>query len=145
MTEEGDRVEHVGSILMPVDEVVFSLFAAGDERLVRELNDARGSPRRPDRRGRRAPLERGRRHPWRHQAMTQVRTVRGRQAGAIALIAALAVAGCSSTGTTRRRRSPRPSRPPAAHQAPAAERVSRAVVGAPHPRSRAGPPNPRPS
>jgi hypothetical protein len=38
MTEEGARVEHVGSILMPVDEVVFSLFAAGDEGLVRELN-----------------------------------------------------------------------------------------------------------
>ena len=38
MTDEGDPVEHVGSILMPVDEVVFSLFAAGDERLVRELN-----------------------------------------------------------------------------------------------------------
>jgi hypothetical protein len=38
MTEEGTRVEHVGSILMPVDEVVFSLIAAGDEALVRELN-----------------------------------------------------------------------------------------------------------
>ena len=38
MTDEGDPVEHVGSILMPVDEVVFSLFAAGNERLVRELN-----------------------------------------------------------------------------------------------------------
>ena len=38
MAKEGARVKHVGSILMPVDEVVFSLFAAGDERLVRELN-----------------------------------------------------------------------------------------------------------
>ena len=38
MTGQGDPVEHVGSILMPVDEVVFSLFAAGDEQLVRELN-----------------------------------------------------------------------------------------------------------
>jgi hypothetical protein len=38
MTEEGARVEHVGSILMPVDEVVFSLFAAGDEQVVREVN-----------------------------------------------------------------------------------------------------------
>lgn len=38
MTEAGARVEHVGSILMPVDEVVFSLFAAGDEQVVREVN-----------------------------------------------------------------------------------------------------------
>ncbi len=38
MTAEGTPVEHVGSILMPVDEVVFSLFAASDEALVRELN-----------------------------------------------------------------------------------------------------------
>jgi hypothetical protein len=38
MTAEGTRVEHVGSILMPVDEVVFSLIAASDEALVRELN-----------------------------------------------------------------------------------------------------------
>jgi len=44
MTEAGDRVEHVGSILMPVDEVVFSLFAAGDERLVRELNERADLP-----------------------------------------------------------------------------------------------------
>jgi hypothetical protein len=39
MTAEGTPVEHVGSILMPVDGVVFSLFAAGDEALVRELNE----------------------------------------------------------------------------------------------------------
>ena len=38
MTAEGTRVEHVGSILMPVDEVVFSLIAADDEAAVRELN-----------------------------------------------------------------------------------------------------------
>jgi hypothetical protein len=39
MTAAGDRVEHVGSILMPADEVVFSLIAAGDEALVRQLNE----------------------------------------------------------------------------------------------------------
>ena len=38
MTAEGTPVEHLGSILMPVDEVVFSLIAAGDESLVREVN-----------------------------------------------------------------------------------------------------------
>lgn len=38
MTAEGTRVEHLVSILMPVDRVVFSLIAAGDEGLVRELN-----------------------------------------------------------------------------------------------------------
>lgn len=38
MSAEGAVVEHVGSILMPVDQVVFSLFAAEDEALVRELN-----------------------------------------------------------------------------------------------------------
>ena len=39
MTAEGARVEHVGSILMPVDEVVFSLIAAGDEGVVRRVNE----------------------------------------------------------------------------------------------------------
>ena len=39
MTAEGRRVEHVGSILMPVDEVVFSIIAAGDESAVRQLNE----------------------------------------------------------------------------------------------------------
>lgn len=39
MTAEGRRVEHVGSILMPVDQVVFSLIAAGDEAAVRQLNE----------------------------------------------------------------------------------------------------------
>jgi hypothetical protein len=38
MTAEGSPVEHVGSILMPLDQVVFSLIAAHDEALVRELN-----------------------------------------------------------------------------------------------------------
>jgi hypothetical protein len=44
MTAEGRRVEHVGSILMPVDQVVFSLIAAGDESLVRQLNDRADLP-----------------------------------------------------------------------------------------------------
>jgi len=38
MTVEGTRVEHLGSILMPIDEVVFSLIAAPDESVVREVN-----------------------------------------------------------------------------------------------------------
>jgi len=38
MTAEGTPVEHLGSILMPIDEVVFSLIAAGGESLVREVN-----------------------------------------------------------------------------------------------------------
>ncbi len=44
MTAEGTPVEHVGSILMPVDGVVFSLIAAGDEALVRELNERAALP-----------------------------------------------------------------------------------------------------
>jgi hypothetical protein len=44
MTAEGRRIEHVGSILMPVDEVVFSLIAAGDESLVRQLNERADLP-----------------------------------------------------------------------------------------------------
>ena len=44
MTAEGRRVEHVGSILMPVDQVVFSLIAAGDESLVRQLNERADLP-----------------------------------------------------------------------------------------------------
>ena len=39
MTAEGIRVEHVGSILMPVDQVVFSLIAASTEADVRQLNE----------------------------------------------------------------------------------------------------------
>jgi hypothetical protein len=44
MAAEGHLVEHVGSILMPVDHVVFSLVAAGDESLVRQLNERAGLP-----------------------------------------------------------------------------------------------------
>lgn len=44
LTSQGRRVEHVGSILMPVDEVVFTLIAAGSESLVREVNDRAGLP-----------------------------------------------------------------------------------------------------
>lgn len=39
MTADGTRIEHVASILMPVDQVVFSLIEAADESLVRQLND----------------------------------------------------------------------------------------------------------
>ncbi len=44
MTAEGSLVEHVGSILMPVDQVVFSLIAAQDESLVRQLNERADLP-----------------------------------------------------------------------------------------------------
>jgi hypothetical protein len=44
MRAEGTRVEHVGSILMPADQVVFSLIAADDESLVRELNTRAALP-----------------------------------------------------------------------------------------------------
>ncbi len=44
MTAEGSRVEHVGSILMPVDQVVFSLIVAADESLVRQLNERAALP-----------------------------------------------------------------------------------------------------
>jgi len=44
MTAEGSPVEHLGSILMPVDQVVFSLFAAADELLVRRLNERADLP-----------------------------------------------------------------------------------------------------
>ena len=39
MAAGGRRVAHLGSILMPADQVVFSLFAADDESAVRELNE----------------------------------------------------------------------------------------------------------
>lgn len=39
MTAEGIPVEHVGSILMPADQVVFSLIAATDEAAVRQVNE----------------------------------------------------------------------------------------------------------
>ena len=44
LTAQGTRVKHVGSILMPVDEVVFTLIAAGSESLVREVNALAGLP-----------------------------------------------------------------------------------------------------
>ena len=44
MTAEGTPVEHIGSILMPVDEVVFSLIAADDEGVVRRVNERAGLP-----------------------------------------------------------------------------------------------------
>jgi hypothetical protein len=39
MTAEGIPVEHIGSILMPADEVVFTLIAADDETVVREVTE----------------------------------------------------------------------------------------------------------
>jgi hypothetical protein len=39
MREEGKAVAHVGSILMPADQVVFTLIAAVSEAAVRELNE----------------------------------------------------------------------------------------------------------
>jgi hypothetical protein len=39
MTVEGTPAAHVGSILMPVDQVVFSLIEAADEAAVRTMND----------------------------------------------------------------------------------------------------------
>jgi hypothetical protein len=44
MTAAGQRVAHLGSILMPADQVVFSLFAAEDESAVRELNERAALP-----------------------------------------------------------------------------------------------------
>jgi hypothetical protein len=38
MAGDGIAVGHLGSILMPADEVVFTLIAAGSEADVRELN-----------------------------------------------------------------------------------------------------------
>jgi hypothetical protein len=39
MTAEGTPVVHVGSILMPADEVVFSLIEAADEGAARQVNE----------------------------------------------------------------------------------------------------------
>lgn len=39
MTAEGMTVRHVVSILMPGDQVVFSLIQAADETVARQLND----------------------------------------------------------------------------------------------------------
>ena len=44
MTDEGSRIEYVGSILMPVDHVVFSLFTASDAAAVRRLNEVADVP-----------------------------------------------------------------------------------------------------
>ena len=44
MRSEGREVEYIGSILMPVDQVVFTLVAAGDEREIRQLNERAGLP-----------------------------------------------------------------------------------------------------
>lgn len=44
MTSEGTPVEHVGSILMPADEVVFSLIEAVDERAARLVNERADVP-----------------------------------------------------------------------------------------------------
>jgi hypothetical protein len=44
MAAEGHPVVHIGSILMPADHVVFSLFAAADETLVRQLNERADLP-----------------------------------------------------------------------------------------------------
>jgi hypothetical protein len=44
MSAAGSPVEHLGSILMPDDQVVFSLIAATDLSLVRELNERAGLP-----------------------------------------------------------------------------------------------------
>ena len=37
-------MEHLGSILMPADQVVFSLIAARDESVVRRVNERAGLP-----------------------------------------------------------------------------------------------------
>ena len=44
MTAEGTPVEHVVSILMPGDQVVFSLIRAADETVARRANERAGIP-----------------------------------------------------------------------------------------------------
>jgi len=44
MTAEGIPVEHIGSILMPADQVVFSLIAAATESVVRHVNERARMP-----------------------------------------------------------------------------------------------------
>ena len=44
MRSEGREVEYLGSILMPIDQVVFTLVAAADEREIRQLNERAGLP-----------------------------------------------------------------------------------------------------
>jgi hypothetical protein len=44
MSANGSAVRHVGSILMPADEVVFSLISAPDEAAIRALNEGANAP-----------------------------------------------------------------------------------------------------
>ncbi len=44
MTAEGTPVDHLGSILMPLDQVVFSLISAETEAVVRRLNERADMP-----------------------------------------------------------------------------------------------------
>ena len=44
MTAEGTPVEHVGSILMPGDQVVFSIIEAADEGAARRVNERANVP-----------------------------------------------------------------------------------------------------
>ena len=44
MTAEGTPVEHVGSILMPSDQVVFSIIEAADEGVARRVNERANVP-----------------------------------------------------------------------------------------------------
>jgi hypothetical protein len=39
MTSEGRHVDHLGSLLVPADQVVFSIIRASSEAIARELND----------------------------------------------------------------------------------------------------------
>jgi len=42
MTEQGDPVVHVGSVLMPVDQVVFTVIEAIDEAAARRVHERAG-------------------------------------------------------------------------------------------------------
>ncbi len=44
MTAEGHEVHHVGSFLMPVDQVVISVISAASEAIVREVNQRAAMP-----------------------------------------------------------------------------------------------------
>jgi Protein of unknown function (DUF4242) len=44
MTAEGHEVRHVGSFLMPVDQVVISVISAESETIVREVNERAAMP-----------------------------------------------------------------------------------------------------
>jgi Protein of unknown function (DUF4242) len=44
MTAEGHEVHHVGSFLMPADQVVISVISADSEAVVREVNQRAGMP-----------------------------------------------------------------------------------------------------